>query len=113
MIDKLKILARMQKFDDEIGRCRELQKILPQQLHTLIDDVETAQAKMQETQNVKDGISKRQKELEGEIKHNNELKHKYGTQLAEIKTNKEYKALNSEITNLTQKTAILSPNYWS
>jgi len=103
MIDKLKTLAAMQKFDDEIGRCRELQKILPKQLHTLIQDVESAQAKVQETQNVKDGIVKRQKELEAEIKHNNELKLKYGNQLADIKTNKEYKALNSEITNLTQK----------
>lgn len=103
MIEKLRTLVRMQAFDDEIGRCRELQKVLPQQLNTLIQDVEEASARVQETQNVKDGIVKRQKELEGEIKHNNELKLKYGNQLAEIKTNKEYKALNSEIANLTQK----------
>jgi len=103
MIEKLRTLVRMQAFDDEIGRCRELQKVLPKQLNTLIQDVEEASAKVQETQNVKDGIVKRQKELEGEIKHNNELKLKYGNQLAEIKTNKEYKALNSEIANLTQK----------
>jgi hypothetical protein len=103
MIEKLKTLARMQKFDDEIGRCRELQKVLPKQLHTLIQDVEQASAKVQETQNVKDGILKRQKDMEGEIKHNNELKLKYGNQLADIKTNKEYKALNAEISNLTQK----------
>lgn len=93
----------MQKFDDEIGRCRELQKILPRQLNTLIQDVETASAKVQETRNVKEGIIKRQHELEGEIKHNNELRLKYGNQLADIKTNKEYKALNSEIASLTQK----------
>ncbi len=103
MIDKLKTLVRMQTFDDEIGRCRELQKVLPEQLHTLIQDVEEATAHLQESQNVKDGIVKRQKELEGEIKHNNELKLKYGNQLAEIKTNKEYKALNSEIASLTAK----------
>jgi predicted nucleic acid-binding Zn-ribbon protein len=93
----------MQAFDDEIGRCRELQKVLPQQLNTLIQDVEEASARVQETQNVKDGIVKRQKEMEAEIKHNNELKLKYGNQLADIKTNKEYKALNSEIANLTAK----------
>lgn len=93
----------MQKLDDEIGRCRELQTVLPKQLNTLIRDVEDAAAKVQETQTVKDGIIKRQKELEGDIKHNNELKLKYGNQLADIKTNKEYKALNSEIAILTQK----------
>lgn len=93
----------MQKLDDEIGRCRELQKVLPEQLHILIQDVESAAAKVQETNTVKEGILKRQKELEGEIKHNNELKLKYGNQLADIKTNKEYKALNAEITNLNQK----------
>jgi len=103
MIEKLKTLACMQKYDDEIGRCRELQKILPQQLNTLIRDVETSTARIMEIQNVKEGILKRQRELEGEIKRNNDLKLKYGNQLADIKTNKEYKALNSEIANLTQK----------
>jgi predicted nucleic acid-binding Zn-ribbon protein len=103
MIDKLKTLAHMQRFDDEIGRCRELQRVLPRQLHDLIQAVEDSQAKVQETQNVKDGIVKRQKDQEAEIKHNNDLKLKYGNQLADIKTNKEYKALNSEIANLTQK----------
>lgn len=103
MIEKLKTLTRMQKFDDEIGRCRELQQILPQQLNTLIQDVEVAQAKLAETNNVKSGILKKQNELENDIKHNNELIHKYGTQLADIKTNKEYKALNGEIANLRQK----------
>ncbi len=103
MIEKLMTLARMQKLDDEIGRCRELQKVLPKQLHTLIQDVDSASAKTQETSTVKEGIVKRQHELESEIKHNNELKLKYGNQLADIKTNKEYKALNSEIASLTQK----------
>lgn len=103
MIEKLKTLTRMQKFDDEIGRCRDLQQILPQQLNTLIQDVEAATAKVNETTNVKNGILKRQNELENDIKHNNELAHKYGTQLADIKTNKEYKALNGEIANLKQK----------
>ena len=103
MIEKLKTLAAMQKYDDEIGRCKELQRVLPEQLHTLIQDVEETTARMQETQNVREGIVKRQKELEAEIKHNNELKLKYGNQLADIKTNKEYKALNAEIANLSQK----------
>jgi len=93
----------MQKFDDEIGRCRELQRILPQQLHTLIQDVETATAKVNEANNVKTSILARQNELENDIRHNNELALKYGNQLADIKTNKEYKALNSEIANLKQK----------
>lgn len=103
MIEKLKTLARMQRFDDEIGRCRDLQQILPQQLNTLIQDVETAGQKVMEVEAVQAGIQKKQKELEAEIKHNNELAHKYGTQLADIKTNKEYKALNGEISNLKQK----------
>ncbi len=103
MVEKLKTLARMQKLDDEIGRCRELQRVLPRQLNTLIQDVETASARVQETQTVKEGIQKRQRDLENEIKHNNELKLKYGNQLAEIKTNKEYRALNSEIASLNQK----------
>jgi len=103
MIERLRTLARMQKFDDEIGRCRELQKILPQQLYALIEAVDSAQAKLLQTETVRSGIVKRQKELEVEIKHNQDLIRKYGNQLADIKTNKEYKALNSEIASLTQK----------
>ncbi|HOD17576.1 MAG TPA: C4-type zinc ribbon domain-containing protein [Candidatus Cloacimonadota bacterium] len=107
MIEKLKTLARMQKLDDEIGRCRELQKVLPEQLQALIQAVEQAKEHLQETQALKNEILKKQKELENEIKHNNDLKLKYGNQLSDIKTNKEYKALNSEIANLSQKNSEL------
>lgn len=93
----------MQKLDDEIGRCKELQNVLPKQLNILIEDVEAALAKVLEIEAVKQGIEKRHKELDLDIKHNNELQRKYGGQLADIKTNKEYKALNSEIATLKSK----------
>jgi predicted nucleic acid-binding Zn-ribbon protein len=103
MIERLQTLTQMQKLDDEIGRCRELQQILPQQLNELIEAVEEANAKVLEIEAVRAGIQKKQKELEDQTKHNLELMRKYGGQLADIKTNKEYKALNSEIANLKAK----------
>ena len=93
----------MQKLDDEIGRCKELQDVLPAQLNNLIGDVESAQAKVFQTETARAAIQKKQKDLEADIKHNVDLSRKYGGQLADIKTNKEYKALNGEIANLQQK----------
>jgi predicted nucleic acid-binding Zn-ribbon protein len=103
MIERLKTLARMQKLDDEIGRCKELQNVLPRQLNNLIEDVEAALGKVLEIEAVRQGIQKKQKDLEIDFKHNLDLKRKYDGQLAEIKTNKEYKALNSEIAKLNAK----------
>ncbi len=107
MEDKLRTLARMQILDDEIGRCRELQKVLPQQLDSLIRDVEDAQAQVYEVEEQRNNVLKKQNTLELDIKQNQALILKYGNQLAEIKTNKEYKALNSEIANLKAKNSDL------
>ena len=103
MIDVLKTLAQMQRLDDEIGRFRILQQELPKQLNELIDNVEKAQVLVLQTETSRSEVVKKQKNVELEIKQYQETSRKYATQLSEIKTNKEYKALNSEIANFKQK----------
>jgi len=93
----------MQAYDDRIGEKEELKIILPQQLHDLIANVETAESKVSELQKALEEKVRQQKQTEIDIKTNTDLMRKYQAQLAEIKTNKEYKALNAEVTNLGAK----------
>lgn len=103
MEEQLRTLAKMQKLDDQIGSLRLLQQELPQELNELIENVEAAQAKLQGSEEELAGIAKQQRMLESDIEQYKENIKKYQTQLSDIKNNKEYKALNSEIAYLKEK----------
>jgi len=103
MIEKLKTLARMQEFDDKIANLRFLQQELPKQLNGIIQSVDAAMGKMLTIETEKAEHTKKQRSLESDIKTHQDQIRKYATQLSDIKTNKEYKALNSEIAFLKTK----------
>ncbi|MDD2423485.1 MAG: C4-type zinc ribbon domain-containing protein [Candidatus Cloacimonetes bacterium] len=103
MKEQLKVLAEMQKLDDKIGQYRVLQDILPKQLNEINEKVEQATIDLLAGETEKAEINKLQRAQEGEIKTHQEQIKKYSTQLSTIKTNKEYKALNSEIAYLKDK----------
>ncbi|GAB1467428.1 C4-type zinc ribbon domain-containing protein [Candidatus Cloacimonadota bacterium] len=103
MEDQLRTLAKMQTLDNEIGRYRVLQHELPKQLNEIIESVEQATINLLACETVRAEISKKQRALEADIKTHQEKGKKYATQLSEIKNNKEYKALNSEISYLKTK----------
>lgn len=97
MSNKLVHLVKMQKIDDEISQNEDKKKILPNRLKELRDGVTTAkQAVDIIAAQITDNHLKQQ-EKEKTIKTNNEQVLKYEHMLESIKTNKEYKALNSEI----------------
>lgn len=103
MEEQLRTLAKMQMLDNQIGALRLLQQELPKELNDIIDHVDQATANMLNSESERAEIAKKQRALEGEIKQHHATIKKYGTQLSEIKTNKEYKALNSEIVYLKEK----------
>ena len=103
MREQLITLAQMQALDDEIGRYRILQQELPKQLNDIIESVEQATADLLNAETVRAEIAKKQRGYEADIKQHQEQAKKYAGQLAEIKNNKEYKALNSEIAFLKNK----------
>ena len=103
IIEQLKTLVEMQKLDDQIGRYRILQLELPKQLSEIVDRVEQATATLLAVETEKAELNKKQRAMEGDIKQHGDQARKYATQLSEIKTNKEYKALNSEIAYLKEK----------
>ena len=103
MIKELEVLNQMQKCDDIITGKSILTKTLPQELNSLIQNLEESNKKLAQTENKLEENLKFQKLKELDIKSNKEKIEKYKNQLLMIKTNKEYKALNSEISHLETK----------
>jgi len=107
MSNQIYVLINMQKIDDKITEKEALKNNLPLQLDQLITSVQKAEDLVNTISNYIEENLQNQKAKETEIKTNNEIKLKYGHQLDGIKTNKEYKALNSQIAILTDKNAII------
>ncbi|NLK49866.1 MAG: hypothetical protein GX294_04380 [Candidatus Cloacimonetes bacterium] len=103
MLDQLKTLVEMQKLDNKIGGYRILQEELPKQLSDIIEREVQATADLLAVETERAELNKKQRDLEGDIKEFVEKEKKYSGQLADIKTYKEYKAINSEIAYVKEK----------
>ncbi len=103
ILDQLKTLVEMQKLDNNIGGYRILQEELPKQLSDIIEREVQATADLLAVETERAELNKKQRDLEGDIKEFVEKEKKYSSQLADIKTNKEYKAINSEIVYVKEK----------
>jgi len=100
MNQELELLIKMQKCDDIIGAKEKLKKELPAELNSLKENLKNAVRQMEETKSLLDENLKNQKLKDIDIKENKDKIGKYKNQLLDIKTNKEYKALNSEVSHL-------------
>ena len=103
MKEQLEILIEMQKYDTVIGKKNILTEELPQQLNSLKQSLLDADETVNTTKSELDENLKEQKLKELDIADNNTKIAKYKNQLLTIETNKEYKALNSEINHLEKK----------
>jgi len=103
MKQELKVLIEMQNCDDIIGEKEILTKTLPLELSSLIQNLETANEELEKTESSLDENLTTQKLKELDIRSNKEKINKYKNQLLTIQTNKEYKALNSEVSHLEAK----------
>lgn len=101
MKKRVKCLIAMQKCDDKIAERESLKSELPKQLQSLIDEEMQAKNDLVETSEEMTQIVIQQNDKELLIKQNKDKAQRYEEQLASIKTNKEYKALNSEIALLS------------
>ncbi len=104
MQNQLEILIQMQQIDDIIGQKDVVKNTLPNQLNELKHQVELTEKELAKINKELEDNLKKQKDKELEIKTNKDNIRKYEMQLDGIKNNKEYKALNSQISNLKDKT---------
>jgi len=107
MDERLVLLAKMQKYDDVIGEKDEIKRKLPEKLRTLQENVTKTDADLKQAKAKVDDNIKLQKKKEVDINENKQQMQKYEGQLLNIKTNKEYKALNSEISNLKGRNTLI------
>ena len=103
MKTEISILIRMQRIDDKISELENLKEKLPKQLEQLITNVKKTTDLIEAINKKLAANQNQQRTKENEVATNNNLKKKYMQQLDGIKTNKEYKALNSQIVTLTDK----------
>ncbi|MEA2104460.1 MAG: C4-type zinc ribbon domain-containing protein [Candidatus Cloacimonadota bacterium] len=101
----LEILCSLQKLDNKIFQIDKKAKRLPKQLKELEEKNESDnKAIIEINQNLEDNL---QKQMNHELDISANLKeiNNYESQLLSVKTNKEYKALNSEIAFKKEKNA--------
>ena len=107
MNNHIPILVEMQKLDDVIAEKLVLTESLPIRLSGLKKNVEEADRQVNETKARLEENKKEQKLKELEIKSNNEKIIKYKNQLLTAQSNKEYKALNSEVGHLEKQNSLI------
>lgn len=104
MQNHLDVLIQMQQIDDIIGEKDVIKNSLPNQLNDLKHQVDLTEKELAKALTELEDNVKKQKDKELEIKGNKDNIRKYENQLESIKNNKEYKALNSQISTLKEKT---------
>jgi hypothetical protein len=105
--ESIGVLKRAQEIDGEIhGVKRELAAI-PGMIKDLQHAFEAEKSKMAQFETKLKEIQLRQKQKEGELSEKEQLIRKYDSQLSQVKTNKEYAALQQEIASLKADNSML------
>jgi predicted nucleic acid-binding Zn-ribbon protein len=90
-------LIRLQYVDTEIARLLTLIEALPARLQSIDQQIQTANATLAQAKDKLVANQKTRRDLEGEVKGIRESIAKYKRQLNDVKSNKEYDAINKEI----------------
>ncbi|HEX37490.1 MAG TPA: hypothetical protein ENG70_01325 [Candidatus Cloacimonetes bacterium] len=103
MLKELTILKQLQDLDDNILRNKKEIDRLPKIVQDLHEKYSSEKESVKNiTQRLEQNLAS-QRKLELDISSNNQDINKYENQLLSVKTNKEYKALNSEITHRKER----------
>lgn len=105
MLKELTVLKKLQDLDTKILRNKKEISRLPKVVQELEEKYSSEKESVKNiTQRLEQNLAS-QKKLELDIQSNNQDINKYENQLLSVKTNKEYKALNSEITHRKERNA--------
>ncbi len=105
MLKELTVLKKLQELDNKILRNKKEIARLPKVVEELEEKYSSEKESVKNiTQRLEQNLAS-QKKLELDIQSNNQDINKYENQLLSVKTNKEYKALNSEITHRKERNA--------
>jgi predicted nucleic acid-binding Zn-ribbon protein len=97
------LLLALQELDDQIDRLRAEEEAIPEKKADLEEGLETHRASVEAAKQESVELAKKRKELEIELEEGNTNKDRFKYQLNQIKSNKEYEALQHEISALEEK----------
>jgi predicted nucleic acid-binding Zn-ribbon protein len=103
MRETKELLLNLQELDDQIDRLKAEEESIPEKKHDLEESLEAHQASVGAAKKESVELAKKRKELEIELEAGNTNKDRFKHQLFQVKSNREYEALQHEITALEEK----------
>ena len=105
--ESLEILKQAQEIDREIFGFRHELAAIPETLNELTQEFEQEKSALARLEVQLKEAQLRQKQKEGELNEKEVLIRKYDAQLSQVKTNKEYSALQKEIVSLKADSSMI------
>ena len=95
--EQIKLLVELQKLDSQILKMEDELSSIPERLSKLESDFNEKSADLKKHEDNAKALQLKRKEKEGELQVKEDIIKKYTTQMYQVKTNKEYTALQEEI----------------
>lgn len=103
----LELLKEIQEWDKQVYGFKDQLEEIPLQLDSWKKEIEREQSKLKQLDDQLKKLQLEQKTKEGELASKEDHIRKLQTQLTQVKTNKEYSALQSEINSLKADNSLL------
>jgi predicted nucleic acid-binding Zn-ribbon protein len=97
------LLLNLQNLDDQIDRLRAEEESIPEKKHDLEEGLEDHRSSLEAAKSESVELAKKRKELEIELEEGNTQKDRFKHQLYQVKNNREYQALQHEISAIEEK----------
>jgi predicted nucleic acid-binding Zn-ribbon protein len=97
------LLLNLQELDDQIDRLKAENESIPEKKQDLEEGLEAHRASVDAGKQESVELAKKRKELEIELEEGNTKKERFKHQLSQVKSNREYEALQHEISALEEK----------
>lgn len=108
MIKKeIESLIKVQELDSEIFQCQEQIREIPEELSQIDAEVDKERKTLRQLEQDLKAIQLRQKEKEAALQDKESHIKKFESQLSQVKTNKEYSSLQTEIKSLQADNSLL------
>lgn len=101
--EQLPLLYELQQIDTEILAAHQKLKSVPTKIKRLEDSFQIHRQKLEEKKEQLANVEREQRSKTGALEMQREQRGKYQAQLREVKTNKEYQALDQQISHIADK----------
>ena len=107
MRETKELLLKLQELDDDIDRLKAERGSIPEKKHDLEEALDAHRAEMEAAKKESVNLAKERKGLEVELESGQAKIGKFKLQINQVKTNREYEALQHEITGLEETSSSL------